>query len=170
MRKNGQTGKIMLIGAGVLGALLGGFFERIYYNLLRTEDIRIKRLNSYYDTLSGWLNFKQKGKKMDEYLMEHGYRKIAIYALGEIGVRLFYELKGTGVSVEYAIDQNIDAHVEKLKVVGKEDKLEEVDAVIVSVGFAYEDVKKDLEDKLNCPILSLQNLVYEIALIDDEVY
>lgn len=170
MRKNRRIGKIKLIGAGVFGVLLGGFFERIYCNLVRTEDIRIKRLNSYYDTLSGWLNFKQKGKKMDEYLIQCGYRKIAIYALGEIGIRLFYELKGTEVSVEYAIDQNTDAHVENLKVVGKEDKLEEVDAVIVSVGFAYEEVKKDLEDKLNCPVLSLQNIVYEIALIDDEVY
>lgn len=170
MGKSRWPGKIAVMAAGISGMLLGRLWEKIYCNLMRMEDGRVKRLNSYYDTLSGWLNFKQKGKRMDEYLLKCGYKKIAIYALGEIGIRLFYELKGTKVSVEYAIDQNIDAHVENLEIVGREEKLKEVDAVIVSIGFAYEDIKKELESKLDCPILSLQNLVYEIALIEDEVY
>lgn len=161
---------VRLCLATMAGMLLGGSWKKIYYNLIREEDTRVKRLDSYYDTLSGWLNFKQQGKRLDEYLLQQGYRKIAIYALGEIGIRLYYELKDTEVRVEYAIDQNVDASVEDLKIIRKEDKLPDTDAIIVSIGFVYEDVKKDLESKVSCPVLSLQNLVYEIALIEDEVY
>lgn len=156
--------------AGMTGAFIGGYWKKIYYNISRLEDPAVNRLNSYYDTLNGWLCFRQQGKKMEDYLLQFGYKKIAIYALGAIGVRLYYELKDTNIQVAYAIDQNTDTHIEDLKVVSKKDKLENVDAVIVSIGFAYENIIKELGQKIDCPILSLQKLVYEIALSEEGVY
>lgn len=163
-----KTGSILL--AGFIGVIIGGYWKRIYYNITKTEDSTVERLNSYYDTLNGWLRFKQQGKSMEDYLLHLGFHKVAVYALGEIGVRLFYELKDSKVQLAYAIDQNKDTHIEGLKVVTMEDDLEEVDAVIVSIGFAYDDIKKKLEQKLDCPIISLEKLVYEIALLEEEVY
>lgn len=163
-----KVSTVLLVG--IVGAFIGGYCKKIYYNISKVEDPAVNRLNSYYDTLNGWLRFKQQGKKMEDYLLELGYKKIAIYALGEIGVRLYYELKDTSVQVAYAIDQNTDTHIEDLKVVSKKDKLEIVDAVIVSIGFAYENIREELEQKMDCPILSLQKLVYEIALSEEGVY
>ena len=159
-----------MLFASIIGIFLGNFFRKIYYNITKFEDYRITRLNSYYDTLSGWLRFKQQDKKIEDYLLKAGYNNVAIYALGEIGERLFYELKGTRIQVLYAIDQNIDMYIDGLETLTKEDDLPDVDVIIVTIGFAYESIKSDLEKKVNCPIISLQKLVYEIALSEEGVY
>ena len=43
-----------------------------------------------------------------------------------------------------------------------EDELEEVDAVIVTAVTFFDDILEKLSQKLDCPVISLEDILYEI--------
>lgn len=48
-----------------------------------------------------------------------------------------------------------------LDIVTMEDTFEEVDAIVVTAVTFYEEIAEKLEKKLKCPILSLEDILYE---------
>lgn len=156
---------ILAVLCTILGTTIGITFGKL--QSITSENILEVKLRSYYDTLSGWLKLKQLRRSIEEYLLKEGYQEIAIYAMGEMGNLLFDELENSDVKVKYAIDQDKDISHSKVKVMTMDDTLEKVDAVIVSIGFAHEDVKRALMDRIDCPVLSLQDIVYEICMEDN---
>ena len=76
------------------------------------------------------------------------------------GETLVNELIGSNIQVEYGIDKN--AIYTSVDVVSPEDELKEVDAVIVTAVTFFEEVEALLADKMSCPIISLEDILYEI--------
>ena len=75
-----------------------------------------------------------------------------------MGKHLYEELKDSKIEVAYAIDRNISGSGE-MKVYNLNDKLPEVDAVVVSATFDYDAIYEQLSDKVYCPIISLEEVV-----------
>ena len=148
---------VLAVLCTALGAGIGISFEK--FQSITSENVLEVKLRSYYDTLSGWLKLKQLNRSIEEYLLKEGYQEIAIYAMGEMGNLLYDELENSAVKVKYAIDQDMDISHPKAKVITMDDSLEKIDAVIVSIGFAHKDVKQALKNKIDCPVLSLQDIV-----------
>lgn len=121
-----------------------------------------KRLLGYYDILVKWMDIIHKNKSLEQYFLQEGIRKIAIYGMGELGVQLLLELKDSSIEVKYAIDQNTENIIEGIKVYKPEDTLDKVDAVIVTPIFAFDAIKEIMENKTSCRILSLEDVVYGI--------
>lgn len=103
----------------------------------------------------------QEGKGLEAYFKRNGYKRIAIYGMSYVGETLLEELKRTEVQVAYAIDQNKRNIPTDIEVVSAEDFLGDVDAIVVTAISFFDEIKDVLKDKVNCPIISLEDIIYE---------
>lgn len=94
-----------------------------------------------------------------DFFEDNGYKSIAIYGMSYLGERLMDELKDSGIEVRYAIDRNAENIYAGVEVKKPEDDLEEVDAVIVTAVFFFDEIEEQLEKILDCPIISLEDIV-----------
>lgn len=122
---------------------------------------KVDKFKSYYNMLNQWLIIKQEGRTLEKYFLDNGYRTIAIYGMGEMGNRLYDELKDSSIEVKYAIDKNADSTYAEIEVMGLEDDLAEVDAVVVTAVFAFNTIEDELTDKLLFPLISLEDVIYD---------
>lgn len=115
-----------------------------------------------YLMMNQWVQVKQEGKSIADYLDKEGYKNVAIYGMNYVGETLLRELAGTDISVKYGIDRKAETIYSDIKVVVPHDDLENVDAVIVTAITVYDEIEGLLSEKLNCPILSLEDILYEL--------
>ena len=117
--------------------------------------------NSYYSVLNQWLSLRQRGKSLSTYFECSGYKTIAIYGMKDLGERLCEELKDSGIVVSYGIDRNYANINAEMIVVSPEDNLRPVDVIVVTSFFYYDEIRLKIEEKVECPIISLQEIVGE---------
>lgn len=157
--KKGLIATVSTLAGAVAGAALVG---KIQGKTIEQKTDKVDKFKSYYNMLNQWLILKQEGKNLETYFKDNGYQTIAIYGMGEMGNRLYDELKDSTIQVKYAVDKNAASTYSELEVLDTEDDFIAVDAVIVSAIFAYDEIEEDLADKFTCPIISLEDVVYEI--------
>lgn len=157
MKKGGVAVLSTLIGA-VAGAAAVG---KVQGKTINQKAEKVDKFKGYYNMLNQWLAIKQEGKSLEKYFTDNGYKTIAIYGMGEMGNRLYDELKGTSVTVKYAVDKNAASTYSELDVIDPEDDYEEVDAIVVSAIFAFDEIEEMLSDKVDFPVVSLEDVVYE---------
>lgn len=109
-----------------------------------------------------WMENREQGKSIASYLEELGIRKIAIYGMSDAGKKLYSELKKSDIDVAYAIDRRYIEFDEQLEIVTLQDSLREVDAIVVTAISEYGDILENLRTKVNCEIISLEQIVYEL--------
>lgn len=112
--------------------------------------------------MNQWVQVKQEGKKLADYLSEHGYKNIAVYGMSFAGERLVNELRGTDIHISYGIDKQADTLYSEIDLVSLEDEWKEVDAIIVTAITFFDEIEKMLSQRIYCPILSLEYILYEI--------
>lgn len=112
--------------------------------------------------MNQWVKVKQEGKQLSEYLKKKGYKTIAIYGMSYAGETLADELGGTDITVSYGIDKNADMIYSFIDVVHMEDELKAVDAVVVTSVTSFEEIKQKLKSKISCPVISLEDILYDI--------
>lgn len=112
--------------------------------------------------MNQWIKVRQEGKSLVGYFKEKGYKKIAIYGMSYVGETLIDELKDTDVQVVYGIDKKADSIYTDTNVVTMEDDLAEVDAIVVTAITFFDEIQAKLMNKINCPVISLEDILYEI--------
>ncbi|MCD7724855.1 MAG: hypothetical protein LUI12_04795 [Clostridiales bacterium] len=112
--------------------------------------------------MNQWVAVKQEGKNLKDYFEKNGYKTIAIYGMSYVGERLVEELKDSDITIKYGIDKNADAIYSEIDMVTMDAELEEVDAVIVTPVFFFNEIEEELAQKLNCPIISIEDILYEV--------
>lgn len=150
--------------AGLAGMILGGSIVEIVEKKnkkVKSKNINqnIKRLKSYYDILNKWLSMKQKGESLEKYFIEYGYESVAIYGMGELGKRLYDELKDTNIKVLYGIDKNFGGKYLDIDIKSLDEELPDVDVTVVTAVFAFDEIVSELEDKLSSQIISLNEVL-----------
>lgn len=143
--------------------LVGGAIYKGISNLLHEKDKRINKYKKYYNVTNKWLYSINQGKHLAEYFIDKGYNNIAIYGMGELGCRLYEELKGTPITVSYAIDKEANSKYSEIRVIELNQKLEDVDAIVVTSIFDYDSIKETLGGKTNDTIISLEDIFYDLA-------
>lgn len=142
------------VGAGAIGKVSVDKTKKI-------QSMSDKHL-ALFLMMNQWVKVKQEGKKLSDYFEKNGYKKIAIYGMSYAGETLLEELEGSGIEVSYGIDQKADALFLDVDVVSMEDTLEEVDAVVVTAITFFDEIEERLSEKLNCPVISLEDILYEV--------
>lgn len=112
--------------------------------------------------MNRWVQVKQEGKNLADYLHKLNYKTIAIYGMSYAGERLLEEIKDSSVVVKYGIDKEADRICADIDVVSPDDSLEEVDAVIVTSISFIDEIEEALAGKISCPIISLENILYDV--------
>lgn len=152
---------VLAVLSAVTGAALGagavGKASLDKMNIIRSY--RDKHL-ALFLMMNQWVKAKQEGKNLASYFEEKGYKKIAIYGMSYAGETLLNELKGSGISVAYAIDKNVSSA--EVRVMSVDDALEEVDAVVVTAITFFDEIEELLSEKMDCPIISLEDILYEV--------
>ncbi len=109
-----------------------------------------------------WVNAKQEGQNLENYFTKNNYKKIAIYGMSYVGLRLVKELKSSEIEIAYGIDNNASAIYSDVKLVTINSSLPEVDAVVITLVNGFDEIRDKLALKLNCPILSMEDILNEI--------
>lgn len=146
-----------LIGVGIPVFLAGRWQQRC---IDRWKD-EARKQRAMYLLMSQWINIKQAGRNLEEYFTKNEYKKIAIYGMGPMGLRLVKELKGTSIEIVYGIDQNSDNIFAGIKVVKQDDELDDVDAVVVTVIKEFDMIREGLLKKLNCSVIAIEDILNE---------
>ena len=121
-----------------------------------------RKVHALYMAFDQWLRIHQEGKTLVEYFRQNQSQTVTIYGMKELGERLYEELKGTDVTVRYIIDQNADMIYADVDVVTPEDVLEPVDVIVVTAIYYFDEIEENLSGKIQCPIVSLEDILYEI--------
>lgn len=146
----------------VTGAVAGGsWIGKICDKTIALKTDKINKFKSYYNMLNQWLILKQQGKTLEQYFVDNGYKTIAIYGMGEMGNRLYDELKESSIQVAYAIDQETSKYIE-IASRSPQEQLDGVDVIVVTAVFAFEEIKNNISTKASCPIVSLEDIVNEV--------
>lgn len=149
-----SSGIGIIIGAGVVAKIIGK-------SLAKSNDMSDKHL-ALFLMMNQWVKVKQEGKGLAEYFENKGYKKIAVYGMSYVGETLLDELDDTDIEVAYGIDGKADTIYLDKEIVTPEDDLEEVDAIVVTAITFFEEIEEKLSKKINCPIISLEDILYEI--------
>ena len=157
MKKGVISALSALTGAAVGAAVMGKVSteKRNEVNAYSSKCIAL------FQMMNRWVKAKQDGKNLSTYFEKEGYKKIAIYGMSYVGETLLDELKDTGIQVAYAIDQNADCLYADVDIVAPEDKLEEVDAIVVTAITFFDEIEENLGGKVDCPIIFLEDVIYE---------
>lgn len=117
------------------------------------------KYRTYFRILNKWMKLKEKKETLELYFVENHFRTIAIYGMGALGKHLAEELKNSDVvKVLYGIDKAADESESSFHILKGEENLPDVDAVIVTVVLEFDDIREKLSTKMNCPIISLEEI------------
>lgn len=154
-------GFIGAAAGAVIGSVGGRIYERIKQERRLDEQEELnKKMHFFYQLLIQWLTIKRDGINLAEYFKYNGYQTIAVYGMRELGEQLISELKGTDIQVKYIVDRNADKLAVNLPKYKPEDNLPQVDALVVTAIYYFQDIQEMMEEKIDCPIISLEDVVY----------
>ena len=121
-----------------------------------------ERYRYYWRVLHQWMLLKEEGIRIADYLYCQGIRKVAIYGLGMLGLHLVKELEGSMVEIVLGIDQAAKEMQMVFPVVNPNEAIENVDVIIVTPVYAFDEIFCMLHKKYQGRIISLLELVTEI--------
>lgn len=157
-----MSGLIFLLIGGIIGVLLGGcamsafqkYNKQIYYK-------RISHEKRYLNVMHQWLILKEENMLLSDLLKSYHIKCVAIYGMSILGRHIIRELEGSDITVSYGIDQKSMGIYKNVIVYKPDVELSKVDAVINTVVWAHEEIAQMLTDKLGCPVLNLEDLVFD---------
>lgn len=154
---------VIIGSAGVFGVISGYILQkRKYMKLIRSYRELADKHKDILVLLDQWLEKRQNNIVLVDYFKRYNYKNIAVYGMSFVGRRLVNELKDSDINIKYVVDKNANYIHTDLKVYRMEDDLPAVDAIIVTPITYFSTIKEELKGKLNCPIISAEDLIYEI--------
>lgn len=156
--------KVMAAGLGVIAGIIAGGVSALQVGkgkIGKYKDLDRKN-NMILGLYNKWMYARNEGKTIAEYLKENGYKSVAIYGMHYLGENLLEELTANEVEVKYAIDRNADKISSEVSLLRPEDDLPNVDAIIVTAFYFFNEIQSNLQERVDCPVLSIEDLIYEI--------
>lgn len=154
---------VINIISAISGAMAGsGAAFSIMNKRFQAEKALSQKHLKMFLLMNQWVKLKQEEKKLSRYLAEEGYMSIAVYGMSYVGQTLLNELKESEVNVVYGIDKSADRIYADIRIYTPDEELPKVDAVIVTAINFFDEIEAHLVKKLDCPIISLEDIVNRI--------
>lgn len=121
-----------------------------------------------YRTVQQYLSIKCEKKEIADFFRDRGYRKIAIYGMGELGKCVLNDLKDSDIEISYIVDQaynNFPQGIEGISVIGRDiiSQQEEVDIMVVTVLYEFNQIVDALAEQIELEkIINLSDVVYSL--------
>lgn len=147
-----------VIGAGIGAGTVGKISFEKENKILAMSDKHL----ALFLMMNQWVKVKQEGKNLAEYFNKEGYKNIAVYGMSYAGETLVEELKNTDIQVAYGIDKGADSMYSEVDIISPDEKLPKVDAIVVTAITFFDEIEEMLSKKIDCPIISLEDILYEI--------
>lgn len=159
---------ISIILGIIIGIIMGGISGgAIIGNIMSKTIDKYRKLTdknlALFLLMNKWLKLEIAGRSIREHFEKEGYKSVAIYGMSHVGERLLEELKGSDIEVKYAIDRNAAGIYSDIEVYSPDDNLPDVDAVVVTAVYFFDEVYNNLKDKVRCPIISLDDVLSQIT-------
>lgn len=139
------------------------FFIEITSRKIKQLEKSEQKFFNMYKTVYQWINVKQDEESFENFFKEHGYYKVAIYGMSDLGNLLLREFqKAEGVKIIYGIDKNAEAIISEIPVIKPENVGNEPDVIVVTVLQAFESIKRELTKYTNTKIISIEEVVYNL--------
>ena len=141
-------------------------YREVSIEIEESEKIKIERELAKYTQftriLSKWITLREHSDAISSYLIRNGYKTVAIYGFGQIGKMLYDELKDSKCRVKYVIDRNGNVRADGISVCTLDKQLEEVDVVVVTAVFYYQEIAIELLKKHSLQSISLEKILMDI--------
>lgn len=156
--------KGVLAGISLVAGFVGGAFtaSRISKRIVDSTNKGVDLYKGCYNIACQWMSHKQMGNSLEQYFDRKGYQSIAIYGMGRMGNMLYDDLKISNIEVKYGIDKDPYCTCLDLDIIEPEDKFEKVDVIVVTPIIVYDEIKEMLSKKTEIPIISIEEVIYEI--------
>ncbi len=143
----------------ILPVILACYSVRLAkHRIYEAESLSNKHLD-IIKMMRRWIKVRQKGKTLDEYFASNGYDEIAIYGMGYLGQSLADELENTPIHVKYGIDKKAVDVSADFEIISPEEPFERVDAVVITTMMNYNEIRNDLVQRIDRPIISLSEVL-----------
>lgn len=152
---------IVLIIIVCLYAVVMTFVFKFYFNRTNEEIAKVKKMIRINESLNKWLELKQNYRELMTYFLNNGYKSVAIYGMGDLGKKLFFELINEGVDVLYTIDKNIGAD-DVYKMVSLTEKLPGADVMVVTAVSSFDEIYLDLKSRFDGEIVNIEDVLWSI--------
>lgn len=157
IKKCNIFGVIIMI-SGLLG-LLHNINKR-----RKNEEKKADKYNQLYQFMAQWMETKQNNQSIAAWLRENGYETVAIYGVYHIGERLYVELADEGIPVVCGIDKVARDNLEGLKIYKPYEEFPGSDVIIVTAITDFEEIKRELEKKVECPVVSIRDVINDVLI------
>lgn len=147
---------MIVFGAGFISARVLCKKEKVEMENIRGQ---YKKITLYYQIMNMWLEMWQKGKSTVSYLQTRGIKRIAIYGMKELGERFYEDVKNTDIEVICIIDKKPQQILGDFMVISPEEEIPEVDAIIVTADYHFQEIKEQMSRKVSCPVYSLHGVL-----------
>lgn len=132
-------------------------------NTLYNIDIkRLKELDKYRKIsylYNQWLILKEEKRVIADYLRQSSFFRVAIYGITPIAMRLYKELSTNEIEVDYFIDRNAPYLKNEKEIYSLNDELPKVDLVIISLVEYENEIKKDIQRKMQANVMTVMELI-----------
>lgn len=146
--------------SGILFGILAGAAAAGKIIELRSKksNDQAKKMEQYYHILTRWLELRQEDRTLYSYFKKMGYSKVGIYGMRELGQRLYYELKDSDIEM-FLMDRACESISFEYDITSPVDGIPCVDVIIVTAAYYYDSIRKELEQKVKCPIVSIADVL-----------
>ncbi len=159
MKKSIVSVLSLLTGAAIGGGVVG---KKVSKKAQKNKAYADKHL-ALFLMMNQWVKVKQENKKLSTFFEQNGYKKIAIYGMSYAGETLVDELKDTEIEVSYGIDKRSDSLYADIDIISIDDLQNDVDVIVVTAITFFDEIEEILSEKVDCPIISLEDILYEVG-------
>lgn len=136
--------------------------KKVFSKELEERERVIQKYRQFYRIFLQWIKVEQNRGSIAKYLQEQKLINIAIYGYGDLGKTLYNQLENTDIIVTEILDKR-EIGIENNLVIKKPmGGNRDVDAVIVTAVYYFDEIQKELNELGYKNIISLQNLLEKI--------
>ena len=130
---------------------------------LPTVEYNKSKYEKYFQLMYYWMDLRNKGIRIADYLNNRNWTTIGIYGWGNIGKLLFDELCSSNIEVKCIIDNNSkEKGVINSQQLIDNRHLYDVDRIIVTPYLDLESIKDSLKGFFNDDIISIESILDEM--------
>lgn len=124
-------------------------------NMISSEELsivkrRISRKEEYIErisTISRWQENESKGKDFITELKKENVKQVAIYGMGDVGVRAFEKLEKSGIEISYYIDKRGKDYFGELKCFSEARNLPYTDMIIDTTRGLSQEIEEQIKNQ-----------------------